>query len=193
MSKIRNLVINYFNMFGSLSDFKKSLYLNIGLIVGTVIVLGAFYFLIRLNITHQVKIIEDINSKKAYVSKSAENLASLIKDLPTARNYLGKISNLVPSHDYLVSSFLIDINKIARQNDVLLSFVFGAESPASGNQKGSIAFLATIDGKVDSVISFLKDVESRYFSLRIDSLDISRPNQDVIRVSASGRIFFSSK
>jgi hypothetical protein len=180
-------------MFGDLSDFKKNLYLNIGLIVGFVIIFGVFYFLLRANIDHQVSVINDIKSKRNFVSQSAQNLALLVKDAPIAQQYAKKISSLVPTHDYLISSFSSDISNFAKRNNVSLSFVFGNETPSSGSSLGFISFSATMDGSWESIVNFLNDLENRYYSIKINSMDVNKVSDNQIRVSTSGHISFIEK
>lgn len=180
-------------MFSNLSDFKKGLYLNIGIIAGVFAVFIAFFILLRLNISHQSGVANDIRSKRDYVAQSINNLASLAKDAPTARDYATKLSTLVPTHDYLISSFSSDIKAIALKDGVSLSFVFGTESSVMTGKLGSIAFSSTIDGPLDPILGFIKDIESRYYAIKINTIDISRASGSASRMSASGQVFFQSK
>jgi hypothetical protein len=180
-------------MFGNLSDYKKSLFLNIGVTLGAITVFAAFFVLLRMNISHRVSVVTDIRSKRASVAQSADDLASLVKDAPVARAYTSKLTSLVPTHDYLISSFSNDIKAIAQKDNVSLSFLFRTESPASAGQLGSIAFSATIDGSMNSILGFISEIESTYYAIQINTIDINKISDNASRMSASGQIFFESK
>lgn len=177
-------------MFDKTSDYKKNLFINIGIILAAIAVFVSFFILLRLNILHQVEIINDIKSKRAFVSESAENLSSLIKDWAIVKNYSQRVSLLVPSKDDLVT-LSKDMNAIARQDNVSLSFSFGAESnPTGAGTFGSIAFSATADGSMDQILSFLKDVENKYYALKVNILELNHPSAELVRVSLNGQIFY---
>lgn len=186
-------VSNKIFMFGNLTDYKKSLFLNIGTTLGALAVFIAFFILLRMNISHQVDVVTDIRSKREYVAQSADDLASLVKNAPIASNYMSQLASLVPTHDYLISSFSGDIKAIAQKDNVSLSFTFGTESPAASGQLGSISFSATISGSMDSILGFISEIESRYYAIKITTLDINRNSDSNSNMSIGGQVFFESK
>ncbi len=179
-------------MLGDVSDYKKSLFINIGVTIGAFAVFVAFFVLLRMNISHQVDVVTDIRSKRAYVAQSADDLASLVKDAPIARNYTSELTSLVPTHDYLISSFSKDIKAIAQKDNASLAFTFGNESPASAGKLGSIAFSATISGPMNSILGFIGEIESRYYAIKITTMDINSASSNSSNMSANGQIFFES-
>jgi hypothetical protein len=180
-------------MAGKASDYKKSFYINIGVILTVVALFVLFFILLRLNILREASIISDIKLKKAFVSESAENLSSLVKDWAIVKNYSQQVSLLVPSKDDLVA-LSKDINAIARQDNVSLSFNFGSESnPTGAGALGSISFTATADGSMANVLAFLKDIENKYYALKANVLELSRPSSGLTRLSLNGQIFYEVK
>ena len=172
------------------SDFKKSLYLNIGVILGVIAVFVLFFILLQLNIEKQISLITDIRTKESSATQSAENLSVLVKEWATAKNYSQRVSLLVPLKDDLVS-LKTDINDIARQSNVSLSFNFGSDTPPVGaGSLGAIAFSATVDGSSDGILSFLNNIESKYYSLRIDVLELNALSGSLVRLTMTGQISY---
>jgi hypothetical protein len=178
-------------MLNASSDFKKSLYLNFGIIAVVIAVFALFYILLELNIQKQITTINDIKSKKATASESAENLSVLIKEWATAKNYSQQVALLVPSKDDLVS-LQKDINNIARTDNVSLGFNFGLESAGDAGSLGNITFKATVDGTSDGILNFLKDVENKYYSLKINVLELNVLSGGLLRLTMSGQIFYDT-
>lgn len=179
-------------MFDKSSDFKKNLYTNIGAIVAIVAVFVLFSILLRLNINHQISVINDIKTKRGFVSDSSSNLSLLVKQWNFVKDYVQQVSSLVPSKDSLVT-FSKDINAIAQKKGVSLTFNFGTESgAATSGTLGSISFSATADGSANNLLAFLQDVENKYYSLKINVLEMSKQSDIISRLSIGGQVFYSS-
>jgi hypothetical protein len=179
-------------MFDKTSDFKKNFYINISVIVAMIVVFVSFSVLLRLSINHQISVTNDIKTKRGFVTDSSLNLSLLVKQWNFVKDYTQQVSSLVPSKDNLVT-FSKDINAIAQKNGVSLTFNFGTEGgTATTGVLGSISFSATADGPVNGILSFLRDVEGKYYSFKINILDMSKRSDTMSRLSISGQVFYSN-
>lgn len=174
-----------------MSDFRKSLYINIGIIAIVTAVFTGFFILLSLNIGHQTNIIDDIKSRRTNISQLSDNLSSLVKEWALAKDYDQQVESLVPSKDSLVT-FSKNINAIAQKDGVSLSFSFGNETdPTSAGTLGSIGLSAVIDGPVSNIVKFLTDLENKYYSLEINTLEMTSPSAAIASLSINGQLFFS--
>ncbi len=180
-------------MFDKAFDFKKSLYVNLGILAAIILVFVSFSYLLRMSVDHQVSVIQDINSKKSFVSDSSNNLSILIKQWNFVRNYVQQISLMVPSKDNLVN-FQRDLNDISQRDGVSLTFSFGSETPSSGaGNLGSIGFSSVINGTQQGILNFIQDVENKYYSLKISSLEMVKTSDTLSKLSITGQVFYSGK
>ena len=162
-----------------MSEFKKDLLKNLGITLVILVVFVIFWILFRLNIL---------------LSQSSENLSLLIQDWEVAKNYRDQVSLLVPDKDDLVS-LNKDFQIIAQKSGVNLNFSFGSESsPSTSRGLGMIGFSATVDGNESSLFAFFKEIEKSYYSMKINSLDITNTDgKGGLRMLLSGQIFFVSE
>jgi len=173
-----------------MSDFKKRIYINLGVITGIIAIFVAFSILLRLNIEKENSLIMKIKNDKNKIAQSSENLALLIKDETEARPYLDKVKNLVPQKGDLVN-LKRDMNDLARQNNTSLSFNFGSESAGELNTGlGAVNFNAQADGTIDNLLGFIRELEDKYFALKINSLDINRLSGPLMRIVFNGQMFY---
>lgn len=178
-------------MFDKASDFKKNLYINIGAIIAIVAVFVLFSVLLRMNVDHQISIINDIKTKKGFVSDSSSNLSLLVKQWNFVKDYSQQVSLLVPSKDDMVT-FSKDVNSIAQRDGVSLTFNFGIENTASGaGSLGSISFSAIANGPINNILTFMQDVENKYYSLKINVLEMTKQSDTTAKLSISGQVFYS--
>ncbi|BCX16293.1 MAG: hypothetical protein KatS3mg098_522 [Candidatus Parcubacteria bacterium] len=173
-------------------DFKKTLIKNLVAVGVAVVIFLIFFFLFRLDINHQVEVIQDLQGRKTALSQSAENLSLLIKEWETAKKYKERVNLLIPPKDKLVS-LSNDFQKIAQEKNVNLSFNFGKEADLpSAKGLGSVSFVASLEGSFSGILAFLKEIEEKYYSLKISSFDLMDGGADRLRININGQVFFSS-
>lgn len=174
-----------------MGNYKKTLIKEVIIILSTIGVSILFIILIKLNIIHQQEILTKLRSQRVLLSQSAENLGLLKKDWEIASQYSNKISSLVPTKDNLVL-LQKDFQQLALDSGVTLNFSFGTEKNSTQDDLGYISFSATADGSNDNVINFLKRIEEKFYSLKVDVIDISTQSNGLIRVLMKGQVFFSN-
>lgn len=174
-----------------MGNYKKTLIREAVIILSIIGVVILFVILIKLNIIHQQEILTTLRSQKVLLSQSAENLGLLKKDWEIAGQYNDKISSLVPTKDSLVL-LQKDFQQLALDSGVTLNFTFGTEKNSTTDDLGYIGFSATADGSKENVVNFLKKIEEKFYSLKIDIIDISIQSNNLIRVLMKGQIFFQT-
>ncbi len=174
-----------------MGNYKKTLLREIVITFSVIGVVILFVILIKLNIIHQQKILTTLRSQKVLLSQSAENLGLLKKDWEIASQYNDKVSSLVPIKDNLVL-LQKDFQQLALDSGVTLNFSFGTEKNSTADELGYISFSATADGSKENVVSFLKKIEEKFYSLKIDIVDISTQSNNLVRVLMKGQIFFQT-
>ena len=172
-------------------NFKKQLIREGVFALVAVIIFSAFLTLFNLNIKNQVGIINSFKSQRSVLSRSISELSLLIKDWETARNYKDKVAQLVPQKDSLV---LVpnELKNLAKSSGLVLGFSFGPETNVQREgDLGSISFTASVEGPIESIANFFSDMESRYYSIKIESFDLSKSIQDKnVRVMFKGSFYF---
>lgn len=175
-----------------MTDFRKSLLIQIGSIVGILTVFFIFGALLRLNIIAQVNTIVALVERKTSLSHAAENLAALKKDWEIAKRYEKEIAQLVPSSNTLVA-FSANVKEIATANNVGINLSLNNETkPNSASDLGSIGFEATLNGQMAKIISFIIAFEKKYYAVKIDVIDATAQNEsgDTMRVFIKGTILY---
>ena len=170
----------------------KSLKISLAIIIGSFLVFaGAFYWASKEIETIALNIVEE----KALISQSsnlAEALAVLKRDSSEADAYKKSIDLLVPSKDQLFVDLLNWLKTQGKAYGVNASFDFqGNEVEPSDNSLGRVGFAMRIDGKLEDIVRFFKNLEiqSIRFLMSFDNFSISRDG-GIYRMSTGGYVFF---
>ncbi len=173
------------------SHFKRDLIISFSIIAGSIAVFGTlFYFLSQDLYLQSGKISADrsiINQRAATI----DSLNNLKKDAPNADVYLKAMNKLLVPQDQLFD-FSRWLDGIARVRQVGMSFHFNGNIVSSqGNSPSYIAFSLDLNGGIQNLLDFLKDVEFRSprFLVRIDNFDFTK-NDRGYRILSNGRVFF---
>jgi len=170
-----------------MTEFKKQLFLKLGIGLGGVIVLVALTLLLSSDISRRVNQIQSQRSELFFRTQTIDVLATLKSDYEKVRPHLSFLENILPSKDQLIT-FSKDMETMARQNKVDLGFSFGPETPATDGDPGYLSFTITVAGTFNDLLAFVKDVgKSRYFTNFV-SIDINR-RDSVYTGNLSGRVF----
>jgi len=178
-----------------MTDFKKRLMWEVAIIMGIVVLFGAFSYLFRANIVHKTTQITDLKAKSNELLRGNEDLGMLLQGEAQAQQYKNLIASKIPRRDDLLA-VPKNLQSISKSNNVALDFAFGKEnSQTLGADIGSIEFTAGTTGTWGNIAKFLGAFEENYYALRIDSFDITDTNPDesrgtTVRASFSGQLFF---
>lgn len=154
-------------------SFKKKIILNIGVSLGIALLLGTALFLLNSEIQNKTKQITEAKKELNFRSQISESISLLRNESEQAEPYSDDLENMLITKDKLVN-FSSDIKTIGKQNQVNLSFSFGAETPKTKDEPGKIGLIITADGALDNLIKFLKDLENSEYSVKLNKLDLTK-------------------
>jgi len=169
----------------------KSIYINIGIIAGVLVVAVVGLYLLSLDVAARTQAILTYRSALTTRNESLDTLTQLKKDAAVAAGYQTAINRLLSSQDSLIG-FPQGITTVARSFNVGAAVDFQSDPvPATTSTLGYINFSLRADGASTDLLAFLKNIESQsaQFLLTIDAADlaVSDPSS---RLTARGRIFF---
>jgi hypothetical protein len=168
-------------------EFKKRLFINIGIPFGICLILAGALFFLGSDIVKLANRIEqsqkDLNLRVAM----AESLALLRQDSEKAKHYLVELESLLPSRDQLIS-FSSDLNMIARQNQVSVNSSLGQEVLGSANEPGRIGFTVVSQSSFDNFLGFLKTLKNSRYFVKIETLDFGRQD-GAFKALMTGQVF----
>jgi hypothetical protein len=170
-------------------DFKEQLIRNLIILAGAILLFVIFFYLIRLNIIHESDAINSLRSKKMSLLNTTEELSYLVKEQQVAQKYQTSVSDLIPTRDNLVI-LSKDLQKLAKSRNLIFDFNYGKERDAQAQGLNSISFSFSLEGSIGTINEFLKDIESKYFSIKISNLNIESSDKFGNKVSVSGDILF---
>ncbi len=173
-------------------DFKKSLIINISIIVGVCLVsfLLIFYFQKKINMISEE--IYKYKSELALYTLSISNLAKLKEISPQADLYFEKLKNLLPPKDKLIdlSNFVSD-NARASQVQLSFSFTGGGQAPQN-DSPGFENFSINVSGEIENILKFLNLIEekSSKFLINIKGFNLNQTDKNSYRFSGEGQVFY---
>lgn len=172
----------------ALAGFKKKLFTQIGIAIGSVILLVIFIVLVNSDINKRVESIEQAKGEIALRIRTIELLTGTNSDLKRAEPLFARMQTLLPTKDQLIN-FPRELQQAARNYALELGFSFGAERLAVGDTPGAIKFTMTAAGDYDNIVDFLRYVEQHRYLISLDSVDTHRSTKDSFSFLTSGEIF----
>ncbi len=177
-----------------MKDPKRKLLVNLGIIIGSFGLLGygLFWFSGRLDARTDeiIKARQFIDESKRGITAIAELQGKAVE----ADAYQKRMDLILPREDQLLD-FPRWLEGVAKVHQVAATFNFqGGQKPAEQNVPGYIQFTVAIDGRFDSILSFLKDIETnqRQFLAGFDHFELTRSGAIGVmyRMSVNGKLFF---
>lgn len=154
-------------------SFKKKLLLNIGISLGIILILGVALFFLSSEIKNNAKEIQEVKEKMVLRSQTTKSIALLRRESEQVEPYLAKLDNILITKDKLVN-FSQDLNAIAKQNKINFKISLGKEIPKTESKLGEINITMTINGTLDNLIKFLKDLENIQYFVKLNKLDFTK-------------------
>jgi len=170
-----------------ITNFKKRLFITIGIPLAICLILSLVLFFIGLNITSQTAQIEKLKGDLFNRQQLAQSLASLKQGAEQAQPYLTELENILPSQDQLLG-FSRDIGIIAGQNKLNLNTTLGQQISQSGDGLRQTDFTSTAQGSFDNFINFLKSLENGRYFIKLNTLDLTSQDGD-FNMLIKGQIF----
>ena len=167
--------------------FKKRFLLHLGISVLIVVGLGIILIFLGWDINKRVANISKIRQDIAVYNQKAESLTSLKVGSEKANRYTSVLGNIIPNEEGL---FFLDgeLNKLAKDNSLDLSFNFGEETKGAENQVGSIDFSMTARSSLINLVKFFTDVENMRYFFQLSRFEITRQGE-AFKLSSEGRVF----
>ena len=172
-------------------NFKKQLWLGIGIVAGSVVVFGIAFYLVAGDIGNVATAITRSRSDIATQNAIIGSYSDLKENAGTAANYQTAMDKLLAEQDELIT-FPSQLDGIGRSNGVDVTFSFQGDPVLAGQNKvGYINFRLSAIGSLDNVTAFLKDVEVSVPILlsRVNSFDLTQ-NGPNYTLAAQGKVFF---
>jgi Tfp pilus assembly protein PilO len=172
-----------------MSEFKKKLFINIGITVGVVILFSIGIIVYGSGIS--------TNSEKIVRMRTdSSNLNTLIQSYSSVRSqYTGKakeysetIEKLIPQKDELIN-LRKDFQYLASSEKLEMSFSFLGEQSTAAPQLGSIGISLGVQGDLGTISSFLKKLEDFRYLMGVENLVFDN-REGKSSASIRGRVFF---
>ncbi len=117
-------------------DFKKQLWLGIGIIVGSMIIFGVAFYILADNIASSTSTITRNRNNIAEQSTFINSYSNLKEDAPAVSDYQVAMDQLLTTQDNLIE-FPSQLDDISRNNNVTVLFSFvGDPVPATPKRSG---------------------------------------------------------
>ncbi|MBI2591825.1 MAG: hypothetical protein HYW34_04085 [Candidatus Brennerbacteria bacterium] len=171
-----------------MDGFKKILFINLGIFLAAVLLLGGLLFAVSLDLNKQKgKIVEkqlEIGQRVGAFSV----LASLQQKSEEAQRYSSALNNVLPKYEQLFE-ISEELKLAAKDRKLGFGFSFTGEQQGSEDSAGSANFNLNIQGKEADVLEFINFIENGRFLFNLANIDISRSG-DSAALSASGKVSF---
>ncbi len=173
-----------------MTDFKKRLWLDLGIALFLVIALlmGIFFFKGNINdyllrITQARRVLADQTSR-VYNEAILETQYN-----SKAKNYLNILESAIPSYDDLIN-LNQSLQTLANQYQMTYAFSFAGETEATKDSLGSIGFSLVLGGTdARTSLSFLKTMETFKYLNTINNLSL-RSDEKGFTMTLKGRVYY---
>lgn len=173
-------------------QFRKKVWLGLGLIFAGIVVFGAPSFWLAGKIEKDSKKASLTQTSIANYSRAVAILAELKSKSSEVKSYGNRLNALLPSRDDLIElpKFLEERGRI-HQVSVKFAFKGEAATKPKDSQPGSVAFTLDVTGSDERLRSFFREIEtaSTKFMIVLDTMDMNLSGNEY-RVTAQGRAFF---
>ncbi len=156
-----------------MTDFRKELFLQLGIVSGVVLLLGGAILWLGSNISNRVMDLR--NGREVMYSRKVaiESLKLLRSDQEKAGMYQSIVENALPSKDQLIV-FSKDLETLARSKHLGFGFTFGTEAPATPKDPGRTQFKITFSGAYVDIVDFLAAAKKNRYLVRFSDLDLTQ-------------------
>lgn len=172
-------------------NFKEQVWVGFGILVGSLVVFGALFYILVVDVQHAVDAIAQNRDVVASESTLVNSFSDLKENVASAAVYQTAMDKLLATQDNLIV-FPSQIDGLAQKDDVDAVFSFeGDPVPSGPNTVGHVDFTLNATGPLTNITTFLKDMESSAPILlsKIDSFDLTQGGQSYT-LAASGEVFF---
>lgn len=167
-----------------MSDFKKHLILEGGILLAIVAVLGGgilyLYFSINKDLAAIASVRKEINLRK----QGYDDLIQLRKESSAASTIIPQLQAELPSKDKLFD-FSKTLEQMAKSRGLQFGFSFGSEVPVGVSGPSFVPFQITTGGDLRTIEAFLEDIEQSHYLVTITEVDLGSANTRI-----NGRVFY---
>lgn len=169
-------------------EFRKWLLVQGTVIAGILLVAMSALWYVRADISARTETIRAAQAARAFQLRAVNILATLRRERDEAKPFIPQLESFMPGRDKLIS-FPRDLERFSRARNITFGFGFGAETPATEEAAGAIAFTFTASGSLNGVLAFLEDLEKSPFIVKLDGFDLTGSGNTYSLVSR-GAVFF---
>jgi hypothetical protein len=173
-------------------QFRKKMWLGIGIIISSFAIFGALIFWLAGKIESDAAKAAASQTTVVNYNRALAILVELKGKESEIESYRKRLNALLPTKNDLIEfpKFLEERSRI-HQVSINFSFKGGDAVEPQENRPGSVAFSLDVTGTLERLKSFFRELESgsAKFVSALDSLDVNLSG-DEYRVTAQGRAFF---
>lgn len=167
--------------------WKKRVVQKVSIAIGiTLILLGVNTWLMH-DTTTRAESLTALQSEEKKRREIIESLARLKRESVEAQAYLPALRNLIPNEDQALT-LQRDIRALAQKHALAFTFSFGAATPATETEPGSLGIQFTANGIFDNFLEFMREVEALPYILSIESTDLNII-KELVSATLRGKVF----
>lgn len=169
-------------------EFKKQIFIHVGLSLTAIVVLGCLIFIVKGDINRRVLKIQELESRLSSHARAEESLIALKAGADLADRAQAALFKYIPLSDELIN-FPKELAAIARDNNVQLSVSFGGEAAREDGLKELTFDIRTVSGHAE-FIAFIKALEQGPRLIAIQNTTVARRSgEGSFEGLVSGKVF----
>ncbi|HEY4498239.1 MAG TPA: hypothetical protein VJA63_01220 [Candidatus Paceibacterota bacterium] len=169
---------------------KKRLLFNIGLSLSFILFALVALVVLARDIKSQADYTTATRSELKLRLKEINELARLREEAKLAEPKLASLRGFFPKRDELFT-FSDDLQSLARDNNLGLSFNFGSEEKGESGESGRAEFTSVVQGSYPGILKFIEGLEEIDYLANLVSFDIIAEGSNSYNATLKGEIFFS--
>lgn len=167
-------------------NFKKRLFISIGITSTLIIALGGAIGVLGSGIIKKTEQIQAINGETVRRGRTAEALAKARQELEVITPVRGAIDTVLLRRDQLLG-LRNEIQEMARGKNVQAIVTISGETSRKGEGLTKTDFVISAQGSVGELEEFMNDLERGKYNIKITSFDMNEENNSA-KISINGQV-----
>jgi len=172
-------------------NFRKNLIKTFLITLFVVVLLGGGVFYLVKDINKRIEKIQNLQDQIAENLEKTNALATLKPDYEKAKELTLILNNYFPTKEDVVVNFKTAIETLAKKNKIVSpNFSFTGEGVLTNEGFTRTSFTLSFYSLYDDLVSFLKETEKSYFTIKFMNPTISKEgNTNQFNVVIPGQVF----
>lgn len=168
--------------------YKKRLFINLGILVGGILILSIVIILLNSDTKNCEKKIVQYKHELALRNKTIEFLGESDFNFKKIDEAIVILDDIIPAKDTLIS-FPKELENIGRKHVVDVGFKFISEIEAEEGKPGHIQFGMNLAGEFLDLVSFLEELEDHKYAIALNSIDVKKLDSGRFSLLTGGLIY----